>query len=92
MAGLKGLFNGELVGYSMSKCMSQSLIMKALFGLHLPRCARQRCCFFIQIEATITNDLTSLLGDGLVRWLVVFISIVPVITRSYSASSVWRLR
>lgn len=31
LAGLKDLFNGELVGYAMSERMSQSLVMQALF-------------------------------------------------------------
>lgn len=31
LAGLKDLFNGELVGYAMNERMSQSLVMQALF-------------------------------------------------------------
>lgn len=30
-AGLKDLFNGELVGYAMSERMTKSLVMQALF-------------------------------------------------------------
>jgi len=32
LAGLKDLFNGELVGYAMNERMSQSLVIQALFG------------------------------------------------------------
>jgi len=31
LAGLKDLFDGELVGYAMAECMTQQLVMKALF-------------------------------------------------------------
>ena len=46
LAGLKGLFSGELVGYAMSERMTKQLVMQALFravtsqrppaGLHSP--------------------------------------------------------
>jgi putative transposase len=32
LAGIKDLFNGELVGYAMSERMTRTLVMQALFG------------------------------------------------------------
>jgi putative transposase len=32
LAGIKDLFNGELVGYAMSERMTRTPVMQALFG------------------------------------------------------------
>ena len=42
LAGIKDLFNGELVGYAMSERMTRTLVMQALFGAAAPQAAGTR--------------------------------------------------
>jgi putative transposase len=64
LAGLKDLFNGELVGYAMSERMTKSLVMQALFrGVSTKRPANGLTLHSDRGSQYCSQDYQSLLGQ-----------------------------
>ncbi len=64
LAGLKDLFNGELVGYAMSERMTKSLVMQALFrGVSTKRPANGLILHSDRGSQYCSQDYQSLLGQ-----------------------------